>query len=824
MLAACAGGSGRQGTQIVVTGTGPTAPVAAGTNAVFVMNVANVGPYDASNVKLIDNVGNQLRLVSITCAASGGATCPSSPTVDMTLSSIPNGGTLIFSVTVQLDNSATGIIQNSMSASFAEEINPTGAVTSVTATAFSVTTNVVVSGSGPPGTLVGGSPAVFTMTVTNNGPDATGAFNVYDNVGNGLALNGITCAASGGAACPATVGVLTAVDTLPAGGVLTFTVDTTVGQKVNGTISNETVVNIKTNPNPSSNVFYATATVDTADLNVSGTSPAGPLSGGSAAAFTLVLTNNGPGAAQNINITNALSAGITASGAITCVASGGAACPASLGPAMTLASMPSAGVLTFTIPFTVNLGTTGPITDTMTVSSTTDPRSPQMVTVGVGSTSSSLFVTETAAPTQVDAGGSAVFTAVVANFGPAPASNVTVSYALTGPGSTGITLTAIACAAGVGVCPPPPALPLPLNGSMVLPFLGVGRAATLTFTVAVPSSAAGQGAIINTVTASAVGNVDLLHNVASASTTPINGKNGTYQVFAADGNQYTLNVNFDSKKYDLTDQNGVNIVSTNFTADAQGGGYTITGIQRFRTATDLIVGGQNFGTGKVIPYVAARQFGTTVTQLAGTTGGQYDLVTLDVAANTTFAATARVSGNTLSICQSTTGVAIPQNCPAGSLNNYTLSVSGNVFSGRDAITFAQLPFSFQQARIGATVALLGFAPDVTKQLFVIGLPDAPALAGGGSQGASVINKNPDWVTVNLMVNLIPIRYSYTGQNGPADEAKLTRISTSTGPFSMLTGTLTSDGAPIYVMQSLPLTVAFGATSGAASGLLQVTLR
>ena len=65
-LAACASGSGRQGTEIVVTGTGPTGQVQGGSNAVFVMSVANTGPYDASNIKLIDNVGNQLKLLSIT--------------------------------------------------------------------------------------------------------------------------------------------------------------------------------------------------------------------------------------------------------------------------------------------------------------------------------------------------------------------------------------------------------------------------------------------------------------------------------------------------------------------------------------------------------------------------------------------------------------------------------------------------------------------------------------------------------------------------------------------------------------------------------------
>jgi len=772
------------------------------------MTVTNSGPYDASNIKLIDNIGNQLKLVSITCSASGGATCPNPPTVEMVIPSMPNGSALVFTVTVQLDNGATGTIDNSMVASFAEEIDPTGASAAVTASAYSIVTNVVVGGTGPTGTLVGGSTAVFVMTVTNNGPDAATGFNVYDNVGNGLALTGITCAASGGAVCPATVGVLTAVDTLPSGGILTFTVSTQIAQNVSGTVSNQLVADIKTNPTLSSNSSYATATVVTAGLNVSGTPPPGPLPAGSAASFTMVLTNNGPGTAKNINITNALSSSITASGAITCAASNGAVCPSALGPTMTLASMPDTGVLTFTVPFTVNAGNSGQVVDTMTVSSTSDPRGNQVATVGVGSGGSGLIVTETGV-TQVSAGSNAVFTAVVANTGPSAASNVTVTYALTGPAGT---VANVACTAPAGVT-----CPATLGPVMTVPSIGVGSALSFTFTVPVPTTAAGQGAIINTVTASAVGNSGVTQNEASYSIVPINSNNGTYQLFAADGNQYTLNINFDSDTFTISG-NGLNIQNS-FTADAAGGGYTVAGTSRFRVATDLIVGGEDFGHG-VIPYVAARVFGTTVQQLAGTSGGQYNLVTLDVPTTgpvVTTAGTARVSGNALAICQSSAGVAPPQNCaslPAGSLQTYALNVDGNIYTGINTVT-AQ-PFTFQLALIGATTALLsgGTAPDGSQQL-VIGLPDASVIAGGTTQGASTTG---DWVTMTLT----PTSYSFTGQIDPADSAGLQRISSSTGPFAMLVGNLLSDGAQIYVMQSYPLSVAFGG-SGAANGLLQVTI-
>lgn len=823
-LAACAAGSGRQGTEIVVSGTGPADPVQSGSNAVFLMTVKNTGPYDASDIKLIDNVGNQLKLVSITCTAAGGATCPSTPSVEMTNLSLPNGGSLLFTVTVQLDTGATGTIQNTMTASFAEEIDPTQDSSSATGTAFSIVTNVIVSGTGPTGTLVGGAPAVFVMTVTNNGPDATEAFNVYDNVGNGLALNGITCTASGGATCPTTVGVLTAIPTLPSGGILTFTVDTTIGTNVNGTVSNELVADVKTNPTPTSDTFYATATVVTADLAVSGTAPSGPLLGGTSSAFTMVVTNKGPGTAENIAISNALSTGITASGSVSCVASGGATCPATLGQTMTLASMPNAGVLTFTFPFTVNAGTSGQITDTLTVSSTTDARGNQSATVGVGSGSSNVTVTETT-PTgsaQVSAGTSAVFVAVVANTGPSAASNVAVSYALTGSAGT---VATVACTGNAA-----DACPGTLGPNMVIPTLGVGRSETFTFTVPANLVVTGNGPIINTVTVSAVGNIDTTQDVASFTVVPINSANGTYQVFAADGNQYTMTVNIDALTYTITGNTLTAPITATFLPaplppDPNAGDYVVSGIKKFRVATDLLVGSEDFGNG-LIPYLAARVFGSTLQQLNSTSGGQYDLVTLTIPAGggpaTTAAGTARVSGNTLAICQQPLAVSLTQNCPSTPTNylqSYALSINGNIYTGTNTQTAVQ--FNFQEAIIGATVALVsanGVASDGSSQL-IIGLPDSSALAGGTTQGPSTtgdLAASADWVTLSLT----NITYSESGTLGSTPAPlSLVHIASNGGPFSMLK----SSPAQIYVMQASPLAIAFGDPAGSDNGLLQLTV-
>ena len=811
-LAACASGSGRQGTEIVVTGTGPTGQVQGGSNAVFVMSVANTGPYTASNIKLIDNVGNQLKLLSITCAASGGAVCPTSPSVEMVISEIPNGGVLKFSVTVQLDNGATGTVENSMVASFAYEIDPTQDSAAVTATAFSVVNDVVVGGAGPSGTIIGGSSAVFVMTVTNDGTGATGAFNVFDNPGNGLTITSITCAGSNGAVCPTTVGVLTAVPTLPAGGVLTFTVTTAVGQNVNGTVTNELVVNVP--GNTGTNNFYATATVVTADILVAGTAPTGPLLVGDSGVFTMTVTNNGPGIAQTISITNALSPNATASGPITCAASDGAVCPNPVGSPMTLATMPVGGELTFSIPFTVIAS--GSLTDMMTVTSATDPGSPRTHTDTVGATGSDLEVSLNGA--FQNASGNAVFTATVLNEGPAAATPVNVTYTFTGPVASPLSAT---CSAPAGVtC-------TTTSGAATISSLGNGRAAVLTITV--PSSA--QGTITGTVTATATGNTDLTGNTASATVNVVSSHNGTYLLFAANGLQYTMTVNFDNGIYSISG-NGQNISGT-FTPDGTGT-YYVSETIRVRPSTNILVGADALGSGgTVIPYFGARQFASTVQALSSTPGPLYDLVVLSISptgVTTTAAGTARASGNVLSVCQEPV---IPQNCLTGmpdDLQTYYVTVSGNIYTATNTTGTGPPPFAtggFQLAQVGASDALVsvGQAGNGTGLELVIGLPDGPTLAGGTTSGPSIFSSNtkPDWIdTMTLTPTSTGATFATNGASGTTTTATLAPLTNNSAPFSMETGPL-SAGGDVFVMEAYPLTIAFGGAASAASGLLELTV-
>lgn len=824
VLAACGSPSGRQGTQIDVTGAGPTSTVLAGQDAVWTMTVTNAGPYDASNVKIVDNIGNQLALMSITCTSTGGATCPNPVQVENIIPTLPNGGALIFAVTTKLDAGATGTVANTMAATFAEEIDSTEDSATVTATASSIVTNIVVAGKGPTTTTTGGGPVDFIMTVTNNGPDTATDFNVYDNVGSGLTLTGITCSASGGAVCPSTVGVVTAIPSLVSGGTLTFNVSTVANQQANGTVDNELSVNVTTNPTKSDDSFFATAAVVSSDLTIVGTAPAGPLAGGAAAAFTMVVTNTGPGIASNVALVNVLSAGLTASAAVTCTAAGGAVCPTPLGQSMTVPTMPVNGVLTFTFPFTVNAGTNGTVTDSLTATSATYPKGSVTAVAGVGSSSPDVGVTETGNPF-VQGGSNAVFTAIVTNDSGVTASNATVSYSLSGSAGSVATVT---CQPSTGaICP------TTLGPSMTVPTLEAGRFLTFTFSVPAPTPAVGQvlSPIVNAVTVGIAGDTNSANNMATFSTTPIASADGSYQLYAANGQLYTMVMNMETLSYTIAVPGQVPFIQESFVADASGGGYTVGGAQHFRVGPDIIVGGQIFAAGgPVIPYLAAKAFGTTLSQLGGVFGGLYDLGTINYPTGggsaTTQAGTAKVSGNVLTICETKLvnqqQVFLTQACPASANaeHNYELSVSGTTYTATDILNNAET-FNFQLAIIGNTVTLVsaGPAPGGSSLQTLFGVPDSSTFAGEFFYGASTaFGSTPsDWITMTLLES----NYSYTGQLGTSGDYPLTNVIAGSGPYSLRVGP-TAAAPQIYVMQTYPLTIEFGAFGGPESGMMQVT--
>ena len=284
------------------------------------------------------------------------------------------------------------------------------------------------------------------------------------------------------------------------------------------------------------------------------------------------------------------------------------------------------------------------------------------------------------------------------------------------------------------------------------------------------------------------------------------GRNGAYKAYAANGRIYDLTIDFDALAYTMT-VDGAPVQKT-FTAGA--GEYIVAGTQRLRTAADLVIGNHDFGTG-LLPYIAAKRFGTTLVDSA------FNLATRNVAADgsaTTHPGTARISGNVLSICQTNSSVYATQNCPVV-LTSYSLSVAGDIYTGVDTSSGAVI--TFRLARSGASIILLSAltAPDATQQLRV-GLQESPGLAWGTLFGPT---NTGDWVT--MVLDAANVSWAVLGAS-TNDQAGLQRIS-NTGPFGMMVGKRLTDSADIYVLQTVPLAITIGAFDDTANGTFQVAV-
>ena len=173
-----------------------------------------------------------------------------------------------------------------------------------------------------PATVTQGGTVTYAVTVANAGPDAADGTTVTDDVPDALGSIAITCAASGGATCPATAGLTDlsalAIPALPSGGAVVFTITGTA--PASGSLSNTasaavpaSVVDPATGNNTSATVTTTVTAFVDADLAIVKTllTPS-PAAVGSTVTYRITLTNNGPGNVAGAQIADALPAQLTA--------------------------------------------------------------------------------------------------------------------------------------------------------------------------------------------------------------------------------------------------------------------------------------------------------------------------------------------------------------------------------------------------------------------------------------------------------------------------------------------------------------------------------
>jgi uncharacterized repeat protein (TIGR01451 family) len=803
---------------VAITATAPPGPLVAPA-ATFTMVVDNAGPDTARDVLLTTTASANLVFVpaDVACVTDGGAEAPL-PQTDGSLlvPSVPAGAQLVCSVPVVVVAGTSGVAVVSMTAASAGD-GRAGNDTGTASVSATLVNDVSVTGTAPPGPLLEG-PAVFTMVVANAGPAQADDVRLTTTASANLSLSpaAISCVGQGGAQAPTLQddgSLLSAA--IPAGAQLDCSIPVTVARGTSG----QAVVSMTASAAGDQRPGNDTATVSVSatlvsDLNVAGSAAATSVPGGGATSFTFVVGNSGPATAFDVEVANVLGSGLSAAGAVSCSASGGATVPVpTVDGTLVASALPVGGVLTCTVPVTVDAGASGPVGTTFSASTEGETRPfDNTVTVTTVAVSTDLVVSQSGAD-EAPAGRAFAFVARINNAGPGPVRDLRIDW--TRDAATGIVFETPTCRASAGaVCP------AVIGPTMTVQTLESGR--TLEFTFDVSTALDFRGEVSNTVAISAAGDTNPDNNEATATTRVVDPRNGSYEVFAADGRGYDLVVDFDGGRYTMSG-NG-DSVTRSFTGDASDTGdtgeFVVQGNERFRVATDLLVGGHDFGNG-VLPYVAARSFAGSLAALAGS----YNLATRIVGADggaRTLPGTAVISGNTLSVCESDTAeVPVVRLCPAGARKDYlNLALDGSVVTG---IAGDGEAIRFSVAGSGGAKFLFSVgptAPDAQRVRYGVvdstgGLTFGPAQSGASTTG--------DWVTLTV-VDGSPVTYTVTGGAAP-DGGDLTPVNPVGGPFSMLTGLSGAYGGQVLLLQSFPLQILVGGAPAAspASGLLQLTL-
>ena len=535
LVAGCGGGSGRSGTDLVVTGVGPSGQLNGGDPAVFVMTITNAGPYDAENLSIHNSVTqlSQPTLV-ITCTASPGAVCPTPTGITMTVPLLPAGASLVFQVSGNLNLGASGTISDIMSVhSDTNETNTNN--NTATVNGLVASNDVSVTATAPVGPLLDG-PATFTMVVTNAGPDAALNVGLVTTASTNVTVSpsAIVCIPTLGAVAPTLQadGITWLSPSIPLNGVLTCSVPVTVAQATNGfaivTMTSSALGDSRTSNNAGTASVSATLVND---LGVTGT---GALVD-ALATFTMVVSNAGPSTATNVVITNTLGTSLSYVGTITCVSSLGAPPPTVQSSTPTVITLLAASIqlgelLTCSVPTTVPIGTNGFVSNTLAVSTTDDPKTANnsaQAFVSAALTNNVSVLAETAVAS-VPGGGATTFKFDLGNSGPSTAFNVALSNTLSANlGYTG----PVTCTTNGTSIPPAPFSVSGPTATGLAPSILVGE--TFVCSVPVIVTVGTNGTVASTFTATAAFDTINLNNTATASTLAASADLGVSQTAPA---------------------------------------------------------------------------------------------------------------------------------------------------------------------------------------------------------------------------------------------------------------------------------------------------
>ena len=350
--------------------------VALGEQFDYTITVTNNGLADATNVVVEDTLDTSLSFVSVTPGA--GMTCPTSPPlggsglVQCEIASLPANNST--TVVIRVSANTPGYIYNTASASGTEDdtVPENNSDTIRILAAGQADLSIVKTVS--PDRIGWGELMLYTLQVTNSGPDGATGVVVTEDMPDGVGLVSMSTTQGTCAEDPQT-GIVCSLDTIPSGGTATIEIQTI--PSTSGWSTNTATVDAnEVDPVPSNNTDSVTTFIEPfADFAItkSGSDPA--VYQGDLLIYTLTVEHLDGVAVQSVLVEDQLSRDVTLESANVVAGTGGTCTLGINSVECTLNAMQKGDTSTIEIavrPTVPNINATpyGDLTNTAVVTST----------------------------------------------------------------------------------------------------------------------------------------------------------------------------------------------------------------------------------------------------------------------------------------------------------------------------------------------------------------------------------------------------------------------------------------------------------------------
>jgi uncharacterized repeat protein (TIGR01451 family) len=474
----------------------------AGDVLTYTIVASNNGPGNVVGATVTDNLPSSLLGATWTCVASSGSSCDASGSgnINDTVNLVVNG-TATYTLNTTIALTATGALVNNA------DIAPPADVVDSNLTnnsdrdtdALGARSELSITKTHT-GSLVPGSPVVYSIVARNAGPSNVTGVTVTDTLSGVLSNGTWTCAATIGSSCaPSGTGNINDTISLAANGTSTYTLTATINPAATGMLTNTATITgplVPTDTNGDDNTAIDTGVLTpVADLAIAKTDRATNQVAGTATEYTIVVSNNGPSSVIGARVADAVPA-ILSGATWTCVASLGSTCTATgAGNIADTIDLAAGGTATYTLTALIDPTAIGTISNTATVVAPTGVSDPVGNNTATDTSAlvqvNDLAITKASTQTTYLVGSTVVYAIVVTNSGPSSAIDAVVTdsipTSLSGASWTCVASSGSSCS-GTGV-------------GNITDIVNIAVGGTLTYTLT--ATAAAVGSLTNTATVAA---------------------------------------------------------------------------------------------------------------------------------------------------------------------------------------------------------------------------------------------------------------------------------------------------------------------------------